>query len=325
MDEYKNQLSVIKACHKAIENGLKLRLNIYGNYKKSGYGKECLTYIQNNKLDGKIVLKGFCDDMSGQYSESDVLICGSILESYPNVVSEALANGLVIISTPVAGVPEVIEDGKNGYLCSGYTADDIYEKIIELNKDIMSGMIQEVRRNAHSTYEAVHSPEKVTAELEQYYFWLKENFEYRDQIDVGCMKNLFGEILHIYYENIAKFSYEKRIGKKLWYLYHINGKIKKQVAQSKCFYIWGTGEYGKSVYELLEVYFPDMNMAGYVDSYKTGIYRNKPIYEPQEILGSDNSIILVAVLNGQSEIIKKLKSCHREYTEDYYILAPRYW
>lgn len=100
----KNQLAVIKACHKAIENGINLRLLIYGNYEGNLYGQECIDYIKENTLTPFIELKGFCNDMHLVYQKNDVLICGSTRESYPNVVSEALANGVVVISTPVAGV-----------------------------------------------------------------------------------------------------------------------------------------------------------------------------------------------------------------------------
>ncbi len=66
--------------------------------------------------------------MSTVYIQNDILLCGSTRESYPNAISKALADGLAVISTPVAGVPDVIEDGINGYLSKGYSAEDIFER-----------------------------------------------------------------------------------------------------------------------------------------------------------------------------------------------------
>lgn len=321
----KNQLSVIMACHKAIKNGIRLRLFIYGNHAGNSYGEECIRYIHGHGLESYIELKGFCDNMSEIYQESDVLICGSTRESYPNVISEALANGVAVISTPVAGVPEVIKDRRNGYLCKGYTVDDIYEKIVEFKKDIKTGAIHEIMQNADMTYEKVHSPESVSAALEQYYQWLLRNFESKKIVSIDSLKKIFEDIFSIYYENESVFSDKEKVQRKLWYLYHVRNRIKKQIQEKKDFYIWGTGKYGKVVYELVTVYFKDMKISGFVDSFKTGHYMEKTIYSPEEVLGRNENIILVATVNGQSEIIERLEKNNKKYMEDYYILSQRWW
>lgn len=321
----KNQLAVIMACHKAIRNGIRLSLSVYGNYAGNPYGEECIEYIQAHALESYIELKGFCDNMPEVYQESDVLICGSTRESYPNVISEALANALVVISTPVAGVPEVIQDRQNGYLCKGYTSDAIYEKIVELKKDIEDGTIREILGNAAITYEKVHSPESVSAKLEQYYQWILDNFESKKTVSFHSLKKDFEEILCVYYENEKSFSDREKVKSKLWYLYHIQNRIKEQIKEKKNFFIWGTGKYGKVVYELISVYFENMKIAGFVDSYNTGQYMKKSIYKPKEVLNSKKNVILVATVNGQSDIINQLEKNNKQYIEDYYILSKRWW
>ncbi len=321
----KNQLSVIKACHRAIRSGIRLKLSVYGSYAGNSYGEECASYIQEHDLRLDIELKGYCDNMSEVYQESDVLICGSTRESYPNVISEALANGVVVISTPVAGVPEVIRDKQNGYLCKGYSADDICEKIVELNTDIASGAIREIVRNANITYERVHSPESVTAKLEQYYQWLLKNFKGKKPVSMDFLKTAFMDIISIYCKHKKVFSDPEKVQRKLWYLYHIQNRIREQIAGRRDFYIWGTGKYGKVVYEMAAVYFEDMEISGFIDSFKTGQYMEKPIYKPEKVLGNKKSIVLVATVNGQSEIIEQLEENNKKYIEDYYILSQRWW
>lgn len=321
----KNQLSVIMACHKAIENGMAVRLLIYGNYAGNPYGEECIRYIQQHALESYIELKGYCDDMSSIYQENDVLLCGSIRESYPNVISEALANGVVVISTPVAGVPEVIKDRQNGYLCRGYTADDIYEKIVELHADTLNGTIHKIMQNADMTYKRVHSPESVAAKLEQYYRYLLKNFKEKKAIGIDFLKTSFAEIINLYSHNKDLFSDEKKVRRKLWYLYHVQSRIKKEIAGGKKFYIWGTGKYGKAVYDFVTVYFDNIEIAGFIDSFKTGQYMDKVIYGPKEVLKRNDNIILVATVNGQTEIIEQLEQNNKKYIDDYYILSQRWW
>lgn len=321
----KNQLSVIRACHKAIENGINIKLSVYGNYAGSSYGEECIDYIRRHGLEPYIELKGFFDDMSSVYQESDILICGSKRESYPNVISEALANGVVIISTPVAGVPEVIKDRQNGYLCSGYTADDIYEKITELEKDIESGMICGIMQKANKTYESLHSPESVSVRLESYYCRLLKNFESKKTVGIDSLKTAFQEITKTYFQKEKMFSHKDKIQKKLWYLYHVQDRIREQIEEKKYFYIWGTGQYGKVVYELLTAFFEDMKIPGFIDSFKTGSYMERPISRPKDVLDHRENIIVIATVNGQEDIIEQLEKNNRKYIEDYYILSQRWW
>ena len=76
---------------------------------------------------------------------------------------------------------------------------------------------------------------------------------------------------------------------------------------------------------MVTVYFKDMKISGFVDSFKTGHYMEKTIYSPEEVLGRNENIILVATVNGQSEIIERLEKNNKKYMEDYYILSQRWW
>ncbi|MBS1831125.1 MAG: glycosyltransferase, partial [Acidobacteria bacterium] len=62
-------------------------------------------------------------DMPKHYSEADVFVLSSRSEGRPNVVVEALAGGLPVISTDLEGVQGMVKDGDAGWLVAVDDAD----------------------------------------------------------------------------------------------------------------------------------------------------------------------------------------------------------
>jgi glycosyltransferase involved in cell wall biosynthesis len=53
----------------------------------------------------------------------------------PFAMLEALASGLPVITTTVGGIPEVIQNGKNGFLVKPYDSKGLAEKILYLTEN----------------------------------------------------------------------------------------------------------------------------------------------------------------------------------------------
>jgi D-inositol-3-phosphate glycosyltransferase len=51
------------------------------------------------------------------YGAADLVVCASRIESLPRAVIEAMAWELPVLATAIFGLPELIEDGANGWLC----------------------------------------------------------------------------------------------------------------------------------------------------------------------------------------------------------------
>lgn len=64
--------------------------------------------------------------------QADIFVLPSISEGFGIVILEAMASGLPIIATRVGGIPDVVEDGVNGYLVDARNTDEIAKNIIKL-------------------------------------------------------------------------------------------------------------------------------------------------------------------------------------------------
>jgi colanic acid/amylovoran biosynthesis glycosyltransferase len=59
------------------------------------------------------------------YARADVFAMPSFAEGVPVVLMEAMSTGLPVVSTRIAGIPELIEDGRSGYLVAPGRVDQL--------------------------------------------------------------------------------------------------------------------------------------------------------------------------------------------------------
>lgn len=111
------QLLVDSFNHLAAEN-IDFTLLILGN----GYDCEAGKELQKSACD-KIIFLGEKNNVNDYLLCSDAFCLTSIYEGLPISLLEALSCGVTPICTPVGGIPDVIEDGVNGYLCDDLSVD----------------------------------------------------------------------------------------------------------------------------------------------------------------------------------------------------------
>lgn len=72
--------------------------------------------VERRGLDESVFLLGYRDDVPNVLQASDILVLPSYREGTPRVVTEAMAAGLPVVATDIAGIPEQVTDGESGYL-----------------------------------------------------------------------------------------------------------------------------------------------------------------------------------------------------------------
>ena len=74
--------------------------------------------------------------MKKYYKNSDFILITSMREGFPLVVMEAMAYGVIPISTKVGGIPFHIKSWDNGILIENETELDMVKKILEIIKKV---------------------------------------------------------------------------------------------------------------------------------------------------------------------------------------------
>ncbi|CAM3055946.1 N-acetyl-alpha-D-glucosaminyl L-malate synthase BshA [Filibacter tadaridae] len=91
--------------------------------------------VKKEGLQNNVIFTGKRDDLPELLAMSDVMFHLSEKEAFGLVLLEALACGLPSVATNVGGIPEVIEDGVNGFLVSLGDVKTAAEKVIMLLTD----------------------------------------------------------------------------------------------------------------------------------------------------------------------------------------------
>jgi glycosyltransferase involved in cell wall biosynthesis/2-polyprenyl-3-methyl-5-hydroxy-6-metoxy-1,4-benzoquinol methylase len=84
---------------------------------------------------GRFLLKGSVLDLRPYLQACDILCLPSRLDGRPNIIMEALASGAAVIASRVGALPDMIEEGRQGYLCTPGVYDEFARRIEELASD----------------------------------------------------------------------------------------------------------------------------------------------------------------------------------------------
>ncbi|UCG25830.1 MAG: glycosyltransferase family 4 protein [Chloroflexota bacterium] len=174
---YAGRLSPDKGVHTAVE-GFKHALKAHPEFGAtlSIVGAGAPAYEAQLKQSasalvdgGNVVFRGWVpyEQMPGLLYEHDVLLFPSIWqEPLARMVQEAMASGLVVVSTTTGGTPEILQDGQNGLTFEAGDAAMLAQKIVQLVRE--PALRPRLARAARQTVEEHFTLDRMVDEVEFY-------------------------------------------------------------------------------------------------------------------------------------------------------------
>jgi glycosyltransferase involved in cell wall biosynthesis len=153
---------LIRAVHDLVRRGLDVGLVIAGE----GPDQAALeSLIRDSGLEDRVQLLGFRNELRPVYEALDLFVLSSVREGLPNAVLEAMAFGVPVVATRIAGIPRLIADGENGLLVtagdSAMLANGIERALA--NPALRERLAKAARRTIEDRYSFSRRMEKVTA------------------------------------------------------------------------------------------------------------------------------------------------------------------
>jgi glycosyltransferase involved in cell wall biosynthesis len=159
----KGQLLLVEAFADALERGVDAELVLAGDGELR---QELEASVARRGISNRVRITGWLDgeNVRKELLASRALVLPSYSEGLPVVIMEAFALGRPVLSTYVAGIPELVQAPENGWLVPAGSREDLTEAII----DVMNKPVLELERMAALGRDAVrrqhHTPTE-TAKL----------------------------------------------------------------------------------------------------------------------------------------------------------------
>jgi len=168
---YKGVHILVEALARLHQLGIDFTAEIAGDTTNPQFISNLQDFIQRSGMTDRVKFTGFLDrlQLPALFARSNVLVFPSIFEE-PFGIShvEALAAGLVVVSSGTGGAREIIRDGVDGLLYSAENVQSLAEKLHALatNPELFAKLQSGSQRRA-STFAVEHSVLKIEQCMEE--------------------------------------------------------------------------------------------------------------------------------------------------------------
>ena len=152
----KGLFTLIKSVSIVAKKYRHVKLIISGKGQKNEM-KKLVDYAEKLGIRSNILFTGYFPDakLPKLYQAADIFAFSTFYENLPFAVLEALSSRLPVVTTNVGGIPEMIEDGENGFLVPPANSAALADRILYLigNPDEASEMANKARETVEKRFD----------------------------------------------------------------------------------------------------------------------------------------------------------------------------
>lgn len=163
LSEQKGHFLLLSAAKKLLDDGVEFKLVLVGDGELRS---EVESFITQNGLQSTIEITGWCSNSAvlAHLESSRALVLPSFAEGLPVAIMESLALGRPVITTYIAGIPELVKDNINGWLIPAGDIDTL-ATAMGLALDCSEDKLNEMGQAGHEAVAAEHDINKEAAKL----------------------------------------------------------------------------------------------------------------------------------------------------------------
>jgi glycosyltransferase involved in cell wall biosynthesis len=131
---HKGQQTAVRAVAGLRDAGLEANLWLVGAERSEGQGflASLQQLARELRVQDRVTFAGFRNDVAQLLRAADMLLLPSTSEGLPLTILEAQAAGALVLAAPTAGIPEVVEHGRTGFLIAAHDAAGYAARLAEL-------------------------------------------------------------------------------------------------------------------------------------------------------------------------------------------------
>ncbi len=137
--ESKGVMVLIEACAKLAARGVRCHLEFMGQWRSDAFAERVRQRIRELDLENHIAFLGvkLGAEKYIDYRRADIVCFPTFYncETFGNVLIEAMASGLPVVSTRWRGIPSIVDDGETGFLVEPQDSDAVADRLELLAND----------------------------------------------------------------------------------------------------------------------------------------------------------------------------------------------
>lgn len=163
--EQKGQLLLVDALSQLLLKGIDIELVLAGDGEMRSSIEQL---VAQHKLQDKVRITGWISSaqVRQEILSARALVLPSFAEGLPVVIMEAMALRRPVITTSIAGIPELVRHGEHGWLCTPGDVDALVEQLKEFLATPLN-VLQNMGEAAHARVLERHSIETEAGKLAQ--------------------------------------------------------------------------------------------------------------------------------------------------------------